>query len=463
MAWVPVASVWALIEQLARELHSICSHMMHDRLWPAPEEPPDQLAMLSWELPNTVLYSAYAPDLSVRVRVTWQHTPHSPPLEEAPQTFENLPAFLARVREAPSDLSRSLLVEFATPPQCTAEELEKGRSTPVPDQWNALMRTRKFLTLHVGLVSQYAGWYPQDRACWKAWDIQKRLRESDRLRRDLAHPGALWELLQQVQQSGDEVGVRDLESTLSALPSGWEHEPLDWLPIWFEPGITRRNDMTFDLGLRLRQWRMIEGTAEMNRFLDRYMRQFKYAFTEEEWLLLEQGVTLGGGEVFAEICRTEAFPESAKGRRQYIAKTLHGRRYNAVGKDADQSGDGLAISPSREGLYSVYTAVRILAQEAYAGQWTPSRDWLDDQMNKGILPVVLDKRGWKCLDEHGLQCARKRVKDENARRALVNYQMDELGKSRRAANKWIQECIARGESPEDMGKALCAQKRGSHP
>ena len=459
MEWVPAASVWALIEQLAMELHSICSHMVHDRLWPALDDPPDQRTVLSWELPNTVLYSREARGLSACVRVTWQHAPNSLPLEEAPHTFQNLPAFLARVREAPSDLHRSLLVEFDTPPQCTAAELAQAKSAPTLTQWDALLQTKKSLTLHVGLVSQYVEWYPQDRAFWKAWDIQKRLRESDRLRCDLAHPGALWELLQQVQQSGDEAGARDLESTLSALPPGWEHEPLDWLPIWFEPGITRQNDTTFDLVLRLHQWRMIEGTAEINRFLDRYMRQFKYAFTQEEWHLLRQGVALGGGEGFAEIRRTEAFPESAKGRRQYIAKTLHGRRYNAVRQDAAQSQHGPAVSPRSDGIYPVDDAVRILAQEAYEGQWTPSRDWLDDRMNAGTLPVVLDKRGWKCLDEHSLYCARKLIKDENDRRELVKYLMS-LGTTRRAANKRIQEHRERGESYADMTSLFlrCARK-----
>jgi hypothetical protein len=53
-------------------------------------------------------------------------------------------------------------------------------------------------------------------------------------------------------------------------------------------------------------------------------------------------------------------------------------------------------------------------------------------MQAGRLPYVLDARGWKCLDEDGLQCARKLVKDEVLRKDLVDYQIDILGKSRRA-------------------------------
>jgi hypothetical protein len=98
----------------------------------------------------------------------------------------------------------------------------------------------------------------------------------------------------------------------------------------------------------------------------------------------------------------------------------------------------------------VLDAVRILAREAYERQWTPSRDWLDDQMKAGRLPYVLDARGWKCLDEHGLQYARKLVKDEKDRRELVAYQMETLGKSRRAANKYLDEHTAKGESYADI-------------
>ena len=108
-------------------------------------------------------------------------------------------------------------------------------------------------------------------------------------------------------------------------------------------------------------------------------------------------------------------------------------------------------------------AVRILEREAYEGQWTPPRDWLDDRMHKGILPYVLNVRGWECLDEDGLHCARQLVKDENDRRALVAYQMDELRQSRRAANKFIQEHQARGESLEAIAEALLSQQRSRHP
>lgn len=239
-----------------------------------------------------------------------------------------------------------------------------------------------------------------------------------------------------------------------------DRRPWAMKDLWIEPGVTTRQDTQFELVLRLCQERMIEYPPEIARFVDGYMKQFKYAFTRDERHDLQQGIALGGGEGFAEILRTDACPESAKGRRQYFARTLHGRRATAARQEAEQSGQWLTVSPRSDGLYSVDDAVRILAREAPSGQWTPPRDWLYDRINTGVLPVVCDTQGRKCLDEHGVQYARKLVKDENDRMALVEYQMDTLGKSRRAANKFIQEHENRGESLEDIAKALLSQGKG---
>jgi hypothetical protein len=90
------------------------------------------------------------------------------------------------------------------------------------------------------------------------------------------------------------------------------------------------------------------------------------------------------------------------------------------------------------------------------GQWTLTRDWLDDRMKAGRLPYSFDARGWKCLDEHGLQCARQLVKNETLRKDLIEYQTRTLRKTPRAANKYIQDHIAHGESLEDIAKGLLA-------
>jgi len=480
---ITMVSVWTLIQQLAQALHTFCGSMVQDRWWPADCPPPDPY---TGTLPNDVRYKADAPGLSVRVRVTWQPNRHDPPLKEWFRTFEDLPTFQARVDESPSDLQRFLLVEFDTPPQCATEEWKQACLAPTQDQWDALQKTRKFLKLRVGLGDQYKEWSPQDKALWQALKLQKVLRDVDRTRRNPTAPSpreAMVQVLEQgLQHTATNPALRYVvEETLielGALPPDWDpwrgarhpeglravyyilppgsgREPLSWLPLWTEPGITTLDDTMFELVLRVLQWGMIESTSAINRFLDRFMRQYKYAFTKDERRRLRQGIELCGGEGFAEILRTNAYPESAKGIHQHIARTLHGRRATAARQEAEQSGQGLAVAPRSDGRYSVDDAVRILAREAHAGQWTPPRDWLYDQINTGTLPVVCNK--W--LDENGLQCARKLVKDKTLRETLVEYQTQ--WKSRRAANKYIQEHEARGESLEDIAKALRSQQRGS--
>jgi hypothetical protein len=103
---------------------------------------------------------------------------------------------------------------------------------------------------------------------------------------------------------------------------------------------------------------MLERTAEIDRFLDQYLRRCKYACTEDERYLLQHSRVLGGGEAFAAILRTDAYPESAKGRRQYIARTFHGHRATAARHEAEQSGQWLTPSRSN-GLYAVNDVVRI--------------------------------------------------------------------------------------------------------
>jgi hypothetical protein len=395
------------------------------------------------------------------------------------------------VDESSSKPQRFLLVEFDTPPQCTAQEWEQARFAPTPDQWDALQKTRKFLTLHVGLGDQYKEWSPQDKALWQTLKLQKVLRDVDRTRRNptsLSLREALVEVLEQglqhtatnpalrymVEETLIELGARprDWVPWLGArhpeglrivdyvLPRDWEHQPLGWLPIWIEPGITKPCDTMFELVLRLLQWHMLESTSAINRFLDRYMKQFRYAFTEDERHLLQKGIVLGGGEGFAEILRTDAYRESAKGLHQYIARTFHGRRTTAARREAEQSGQWLTVCPRSDGLYSVNDVVKILAREAYENHWTPpSRDWLDDRIKEGVLPVVHNAQRRKCLDENGLHRARKLVKDENDRRALVDYLMS-LGITRRGANKRIQEHRERGESYAEMTSLFlpCARK-----
>jgi hypothetical protein len=486
---ITLVSVWTLIQQLAQELHIFCGYMAQDRWWPADCPPPEPFAEI---LPNNVRYKTDTPCLSVRVRVTWQRAPHFPPLVEWPLTSEALPTFQTRVDETPLEPQRFLLVEFDTPPQCTAEEWEQAHFAPNAEQWNALQKTRQFLTLCVGLGNQYKEWSPQDKALWKALKLQKVLRDTDRARRNPTLSSlreSLVQVLQQGLQRADtdpalryvvketliELGARplDWDPWLGArhpeglrvvdyvLPPDWEHQPLGWLPLWIEPAITTPDDTIFELVLRLFQWHMLESTSAINKFLDRYMMQFRYAFTKDERHLLRQGFELGGGEGFAEILRTNAYPESAKGLSQYIAKTLHGRRATAARQEAEQSGQWLVVPSRSDGLYRVNDIVRILAGET-GERWTLSRDWLDDRMNAGGLPIVRDAQGRKCLDENGLQVARKLVKGETLRKELVAYQMDTLGKSRRAANKYIQEHEARGESFEDIAKALLSRQWDSH-
>ena len=239
----------------------------------------------------------------------------------------------------------------------------------------------------------------------------------------------------------------------------WERKPL-----WIDPDQTTDDDVRFVLLLYLLQEQMGECTPEIARFLQRYMGQFRYAASWEERALLQGEHTHflleGGGEGFAALLRTYAHPEHWKAHRKFIAKTLSGRWRTAARQEAEHSGQSLAVAPSSDGLYSVNDVVRILAGET-AGQWRLSRDWLDDRIKAGRLPFSLDARGWKCLDEHGLQCARKLVKDETLRRALVEYQTQKLGKSPRAANKYIKEHLARSESLEDIAKGLFAQGNGT--
>jgi hypothetical protein len=475
-----MVSAWTLIQQLAQVLHTFCGYMAQD-WWPADSSPPDPYSVLLYELPNDVRYTVDAPGLSVRVRVTWQLAPHHPPLAEWPHTFEGIPPFQARVDESSSKLQRFLLVEFDTPPQCTLEAWEQVFSAPTPDRWDALQKTRKFLTLHVGLGDQYKEWSPQDKALWQTLKLQKGLRDVDRARRNPTAPSlreALVQVLEQglqhtaikpalrylVEETLIELGARPLDwdpwrgarhpeglrFVDSVLPPDRKPQPLGWLPIWIEPGITKPCDTMFELVLRLLQWHMLESTSELNSFLDRYMKQFKYAFTADERRFLKRGIALGGGEGFAEILRTDAYPESAKGLHQYISKTLHGLRATSARRETEQSGQWLTVPARSDGLYSVNDAVRILTREACEDQWTPpSRDWLDDRIKEGVLPVVRDAQGRKCLDENGLQCARKLVKDENDRRTLVDYLMS-LRITRRGANKRIQEHRERGESYADM-------------
>jgi hypothetical protein len=489
---ITMVSAWTLIQQLARVLHTFCGYMAQD-WWPADSSPPDPYSVLLYELPNDVRYTVDAPGLSVRVRVTWQLAPHHPPLAEWSHTFEGIPPFQARVDESSSKLQRFLLVEFDTPPQCTLEAWEQAFSAPTPDRWDALQKTRKFLTLHVGLGDQYKEWFPQDKALWQGLKLQKALRAVDHARRNsrlssvrealvqvleqaLQHTSADAALRSVVEETLIELGARPLDwdpwravrhpeglhFVDSVLPPDWEHQPLGWLPLWIEPEITIPDDTIFELVLRLLQWHMLESTLEINRFLDRYMKQFKYAFIEDERHLLQKGRVLGGGEGFAEILRTDAYPESAKGLHQYISRTLHGHRATAARREAKQSGQWLTMPARSDGLYTMLDAVRILAREAYKDHWTPpSRDWLDDRIKEGVLPVIRDAQGRKCLDENGLHCARTLVKGENIRRWVVEYYTNTLRKTARAANKYIQKHKACGESLEDITKGLLARRKQS--
>jgi hypothetical protein len=421
--------------------------------------------VLSYELPNDVRYKADASCLSARVRVIWRHTPHYQPLEEWPRTFEDIPTFRVRVDESPSEVQRFLLVELDTSPQCTAEEWKQAFLAPTTDQWEAVMKTRKFLTLHVGLGNQYKEWSPQDKALWQALKLQKVLRAVDCACRNPMLPSpreAMVEVLEQglqytatkpalcymVEETLIELGARPLDWAPwlgaqhpeglrvvdSVLPPDWGYQPLGWLLTWIEPGITTLDDTMFELVLRLLQWRMLESTSEINRFLDWYMRQFKYAFTEDEQHLLQQGIELGGGEGFTEILRTDAFPQSAKGRRQYFARTLRGRRATAMRQEAEQSGQGFTVSPRSDGLYSVDDAVRILAREASQDDWTPPRDWLYDRIKKEILPVVYDAQGRKCLDEHGFAVRAKAGQRRNCAASLSSI-----------SDEYVREITSRGE------------------
>jgi hypothetical protein len=231
-----------------------------------------------------------------------------------------------------------------------------------------------------------------------------------------------------------------------------------------DPARTPVDDVRFVLLLYLLQEQMGECTPEIARFFQRYMGQFRHAASWEERELLQGEHTRflleGGGEGFAALLRTYAHPEHWKGHRSFIAKTLSGRWRTAARQEAEQSGQSLPVVPSSDGLYSVHDVVRILAGET-EGQWRLTRDWLDDRLKVGSLPFRLDARGWKCLDEHGLQCARKLIKDETLRRALVGYQTQKLGKSPRAANKYIKEHRAHGENLEDIAKGLFAQGNGT--
>jgi hypothetical protein len=238
--------------------------------------------------------------------------------------------------------------------------------------------------------------------------------------------------------------------------------PWGWKALWIEPDQTPDDDVHFVLLLYLLQEQMVECTPEIARFLQRYMGQFRYAASREERDLLQGEHTRflleGGGEGFAALLRTYTHPEHWKAHRRFIAKTLSGRWRTAARKEAAQSRQELAIPPRSDGLYSVLDAVRILEGKAYEGQWTPPRDWLDDRMNKGVLPFGRNELGWKCLNEHGLQYTSKLVKDENDRRVLVAYQMNTLGKSRRAANKYIDEHIAKGENYADITQKLLPRR-----
>ena len=86
--------------------------MAQDPWWPAPEPSPDPRTVYSWELPNTVLYTADAPGPSPAcVRVSWQ------------STLQGVPP-----------LQRVLRVEFAQFPICTAAEWEQARQDVLSGQ-----------------------------------------------------------------------------------------------------------------------------------------------------------------------------------------------------------------------------------------------------------------------------------------------------------------------------------------
>src|SRR5205807_10388445 len=106
----------------------------------------------------------------------------------------------------------------------------------------------------------------------------------------------------------------------SVLPPDWERRPLGWKPVWIAPGQTPIEDTQWVLMTYLLQEQMIDFTREISHFVQRYMRQFRYAASQEDQALLEgkleRFLLEGGGAAFAEILRTYAFPEHWKGQRQ---------------------------------------------------------------------------------------------------------------------------------------------------
>ena len=115
-------------------------------------------------------------------------------------------------------------------------------------------------------------------------------------------------------------------------------------------------------------------------------------------------------------------------------------------------------------LYSVEAAVRILATESQV-EWIPSRDWFYDQINEARSPFFLDAKKRKRLDGEGLAAARKLAKEthtlQQQRKAIMDYQTQQMGKTKAAAKKWRQRHAKLGDCVEDMAKALLSQGNGT--
>lgn len=202
---------------------------------------------------------------------------------------------------------------------------------------------------------------------------------------------------------------------------------------------------------------MVEETAQIHRFLNRYMHQFQ-SKTEEA----RQAAFLG-------VWQRHALPEDPGSLRQYIATTV---RTQQATLDKAQRTPGAPSSLSLEEAEAIRAAKtfgrpqqqamrlagdeqelrvdtleRLLAIDAPHGQWTPSRDTLYDWITTGHrwYGMLLVRRRKKAIyvTAGGLELLRTIVRDENRYRHLW-----EEGRHRGMSAASLTKLFQRHRGPE---------------
>jgi hypothetical protein len=221
---------------------------------------------------------------------------------------------------------------------------------------------------------------------------------------------------------------------------------------------------------------MIDQTPEISRFLQRYMKQFLHALTDDERALLQKRFLLeGGGEGFAQLSQRYAYPEHWQGLRKFIANTLRGLRALAAREAADRQLFLIPMAPEvaeaarqlntqghpqkvrhpildTDGTdgqrYSLDEVWRFLRAE-FPEAAPRSRKTLDNWGNAGTIAVIRDG-GRKWLDSKGIEQVRTIVAakcqqvDLVVRARAVGMTDDAIAKGRQRGT--LEAIITRKES-----------------